>query len=46
MNKELVLLEIKGLENVIQSVEHLLGSDELQDIQYYLNSIKSQIVNE
>lgn len=43
MNKELVLQDIKSLENVIESISHTIGSDELQDIQFYLQSIKSEI---
>ena len=30
MNKDLVLEELKALENVIKSIEHNLGSDELE----------------
>jgi len=43
MNKELVLKDIKSLESVIKSISHTIGSDELQDIQFYLQSIKSEI---
>jgi hypothetical protein len=43
MHKELVLQDIKSLESVIESISHIIGSDELQDIQFYLQSIKSEI---
>jgi hypothetical protein len=43
MNKELILKDIKSLESVIKSISHTIGSDELEDIQFYLQSIKSQI---
>ena len=43
MNKELILEELKALENVIKSIEHTLGSDELQDIQFHIENIKSQL---
>jgi hypothetical protein len=43
MNNQLVLSQIKQLEKVIKSVDHLLGSDELADIKYYLETIKSEI---
>ena len=43
MNKDLVLEELKALENVIKSIEHTLGSDELEDIQFHIETIKLEI---
>ena len=45
MNKDLVLEELKALENVIKSIEHNLGSDELEDIQFHIETIKLEIKN-
>jgi len=35
--------ELKALESVIKSIEHTLGSDELEDIQFHIERIKIEI---
>jgi hypothetical protein len=38
--KDLVLQQVKSLENIISNLDHVLGSDELSDLQYHLDMIK------
>jgi hypothetical protein len=40
---KLVLQTIKSLEKTIKSISHTLSSDELQDIMYYIETLKSQL---
>ena len=35
-----VLQQVKSLENIINNLDHILGSDELSDLQYHLDMIK------
>lgn len=41
MNKQLVLNQIKQLEKVIKTLT--MGNDEMEDIKYYLQTIKSEV---
>ncbi len=43
MNVKSILNQIKQLERVIKSIDHIIGSDELEDIQCYIDSIKSEL---
>jgi hypothetical protein len=38
-NKE-ILQQVKSLEIIINNLNHILGSDELGDLQYHLEMIK------
>lgn len=35
-----ILQQVKSLENIINNLDHILGSDELSDLQYHLDMIK------
>lgn len=40
-----ILLTIKNLKNVIKSVDHLLGGDELEDINFFITKLKKDVKN-
>ena len=38
--KNQILQQVKCLENIIKSIDHTIGSDELGDLRYHLEIIK------
>ena len=36
-----ISVQVESLENIISNLDHILGSDELSDIKYHLDMIKT-----
>jgi hypothetical protein len=45
MNKQIISY-CESLERIVQSVDHILGSDELQDLNYFISQIKDLVESE
>lgn len=43
--KRQILMTIKSLENVIESISHTLMSDELEDLNFFITKIKDDVKN-
>jgi hypothetical protein len=44
--KEQILSYCESLENIVESVDHVLGSDEIHDFNYFISRIKDLVESE
>ena len=46
MNDELLLSYCDSLRNLLESVDHILGSDEIEDFNYFIGQIENLVESE